>query len=132
MSRKNRRRQQQLQQDHQQDAICPDLVEVVSIDRAIELKMEELRAPSSHYIEPTKRANYNLLLRKASPEVLGRILDNLLNHAERDPRVGFAILQYLIGKPREMNLGPTVVMDELRALISARMVSKVPEESSDR
>lgn len=125
MSRKNRRRQQL----HEQKTIQKpndDLVEIVTIDDAIERKMLELQAPSSHYIEPTKRANYTLLLQKATPQVLGRIIDNLLAQAESDPRVGFAMLQYLIGKPREMNVGPTVVMDELRALISARMVSQVP------
>lgn len=125
MSRKNRRQQQN------QKPRPTDLVEIITIDDAIELKMQELRAPSSHYIEPAKRRNYDMLLKGATPEVMTRILGNLLQQAQSDSRVGFAMLQYLIGKPREINTSPNVVMDELRGLIVARMATQVPKRIAE-
>jgi hypothetical protein len=111
-----------------------DLVGVVSMDDAIALKIQEIRSHTSYAIEPVKRGNYAILLRKCPKDRMERIVENLLTNAESDCRVGFAMLKYLIGEAQPVNTSPRAQLEELRAMIDAKLVevvTQVPDVQSE-
>ena len=104
-----------------------DLVGVVTMDDAIAIKLQELKAQTVVSVDPIKRGNYSILLKKCPKERLERIVENLLVTAETDCRVGFAMLKYLIGEPQPINTSPRAQLEELRAMIDAKLVEVVTQ-----
>jgi hypothetical protein len=111
-----------------------DLIGTVCMDSDIALKLKEIQSQTSRNIDPVKRGNYAILLKKYPRERMERIVENLLLTSETDCRVGFAMLKYLIGDTTPAVTSPKASLEELRSLIDAKLIevaSQVPPESSE-